>query len=153
MCPMQYKPKHDFLKYWRVVRYYIKAKYGLSTPDLEMLLFLYSEKYFSKSDFANYEELMSWDQNRWNRLREEGWIEVFRKRTRRTMPMFMLSYKARGVVKYTYQKMLANEDLSVDVRRNPMGRSDASYNDKVYRNQMVKVNEEYKKIRKERRTL
>ena len=30
--------KHDFLKYWRIVRYYVKAKHGLSTPDMEMML-------------------------------------------------------------------------------------------------------------------
>ena len=33
-------PDHDFMKYWRVIRYWVKAKYGLGTPDLEMLLFL-----------------------------------------------------------------------------------------------------------------
>ena len=27
------KPTHDYLKYWRVIRYWVKAKYGLSTPD------------------------------------------------------------------------------------------------------------------------
>ena len=40
--------KNDYLKYWRVIRYFVKAKYGLSTADLEVLLFLYSEKYFGK---------------------------------------------------------------------------------------------------------
>ena len=30
----------DHLKYWRVVRYFIKKKYNLTTSDLEMLLFL-----------------------------------------------------------------------------------------------------------------
>ena len=36
------EPKHDWLKYWRVVRYWVSESYGLSYPDLEMLLFLYS---------------------------------------------------------------------------------------------------------------
>ena len=45
------KPDKDYLKYWRVVRYFIKAKYGLSQADLDILLFLYSEKYFSKDKF------------------------------------------------------------------------------------------------------
>ena len=38
----------DYLKYWRVIRYYVKAKYSISTGELDMLLFLYSEDYFSK---------------------------------------------------------------------------------------------------------
>ena len=35
----------DYLKYWRVIRYYTLQKYKLKTAELEMLLFLRSEKY------------------------------------------------------------------------------------------------------------
>lgn len=44
---MSYKPNpsSDYLKYWKVIRYFIKAKYKISTGELDMLLFLYSEKY------------------------------------------------------------------------------------------------------------
>ena len=42
--------QNDYLKYWRVVRYFIKIKYGISTGELDMLLFLYSEKYFGKAN-------------------------------------------------------------------------------------------------------
>ena len=45
----------DYLKYWRVVRYFVKRKYGLSQSELEMLLFLRSEKYFSKDDFDEFD--------------------------------------------------------------------------------------------------
>ena len=69
----------DYLKYWRVVRYFIKSKYGLTTADLDMLLFLNSEGYFSKDDFYEFNELLSWDKNRFENLRTNGWIEVFRK--------------------------------------------------------------------------
>jgi len=72
----------DYLKYWRVIRYFIKAKYGLSQADLDMLLFLYSEDYFSKDKFSEFDELLSWDVNRFDRLLRDGWIEVFRKGTR-----------------------------------------------------------------------
>ena len=40
--------KPDYLKYWRVVRYFVKSKYGLTTAELEMLLFLNSEDIFSR---------------------------------------------------------------------------------------------------------
>ncbi len=42
---------HDYLKYWRVIRYFIKAKYNLTQADLDILFFLYSESYFSKDRF------------------------------------------------------------------------------------------------------
>ena len=33
-------PDHDYLKYWRVIRFWVKATYQVGTADLEMLLFL-----------------------------------------------------------------------------------------------------------------
>ena len=38
--------QEDYLKYWRVIRQFTKIKYGLTQSDLDMLFFLYSEKYF-----------------------------------------------------------------------------------------------------------
>ena len=37
---------NDYLKYWRVIRYFIKAKYGLSQAELDVILFLKSEGYY-----------------------------------------------------------------------------------------------------------
>ena len=68
----------DYLKYWRVVRYYIKSKHGLTQADLDVLLFLYSEKYFDKDKFQEFNELLSWDVKRFDKLLIEKWIEVFR---------------------------------------------------------------------------
>ena len=60
--------EYDYLKYWRVIRYFIKSKYGLTTADLEMLIFLYSESYFDKNKFQEFNELISWDVSRFDRL-------------------------------------------------------------------------------------
>jgi len=49
----------DYLKYWRVIRYWVKAKYNIGTPELELLLFLYSEQMFTKSRFQEFETIMS----------------------------------------------------------------------------------------------
>lgn len=70
----------DYLKYWRVVRYYVKKKYNITQAELEMLLFLRSEKYFSKDNFDEFDELLSWNKNRFEKLRKEGWIDSFRER-------------------------------------------------------------------------
>jgi hypothetical protein len=150
---MESKPNQDFLKYWRVVRYYIKAKYDLTACDLDMLLFLYSEKYFNQTDFEEYEEIMTWDRDRMKRLREKGWIIVFRRRTRKSGAVYALSHKARGVIKSIYQKLLGAIDFSTDVRRTPLGMDEIKYTSKVYRNTMKKINEEYKQLRREQRGL
>ena len=44
----------NFLKYWRVVKYYVKRKYDLSSMELDMLLYLYDLPYFRKEDFNYY---------------------------------------------------------------------------------------------------
>jgi len=65
----------NYLKYWRIVRYFINAKYGISQPDLEMLIFLSDEHYFTKAKFKEFNKVFSWDKDRFERLRRNGWIE------------------------------------------------------------------------------
>ena len=55
------QPTNDYLKYWRVIKYWAKRKYNISTEDLEMMLFIYSEHLFNKTKFK---------QRRKNRIRK-----------------------------------------------------------------------------------
>jgi len=129
----------DYLKYWRVVRYFVKRKYGLSQSELEMLLFLRSEKYFSKDDFDEFDELLSWDKNRFEKLRKEGWIESFRKKIGNRRTVYQLSYKCQRMITTIYKK-LEGEEIPESKSSNPLFLSGASYSDKVYRNYIKKLN-------------
>ena len=62
----------NYLKYWRVVRYFINAKYGITQPDLEMLIFLYDEPYFTRAKFKEFDKVFSWDKDRFKRLVKTG---------------------------------------------------------------------------------
>ena len=135
----------DYLKYWRVIRYFIKAKYGLSQADLDMLLFLYSEDYFSKDKFGEFDELLSWDVNRFDKLLRDGWIEVFRKRSGVHKTLYQLSYKSQRLLKSIYDKLEGTE--IPDSQHNPMFHRNVSYTDKVYRNMIKEMN---KTIRQQR---
>jgi|TARA_B100000780_G_scaffold262137_1_gene215057 hypothetical protein len=137
---------HNYLKYWRVVRYFIKAKYGLSQADLDVLLFLSSEKYFSKNDFDEFDELLSWDKNRFEDLRTKGWIEVFRKRTGTNKAIYQLSYKSMRVIDSIYKK-LEGEEIPESPSTNPMFLKNVSYTDKVYRNYIKEMNKFIKQQR------
>jgi hypothetical protein len=132
-------PNNDYLKYWRVVRYYVKAKYGLSTPDLEMLLFLNGEKYFDKDKFREFDKLISWDRHRFDRLLRDGWIEVFRKRSK-NKALYDTSYRTKRVIDKIY-KQLNGEEIPTDMGNNPMFAKNVGYNDKVYRNMILQMNE------------
>jgi hypothetical protein len=133
-----FKPSTDYLKYWRVIRYYIRAKHNISTADLDILLFLYSEEYFSKDKFNEFDEIMSWDVNRFDRLLRDNWIVVFRKRGKEKA-MYEISYKGRRVLGEMYKK-LGGEVISENRSVNPLFLKGASYQDKVYKNMIIQMN-------------
>ena len=89
----------DFMKYWRVVRKWAYIKYGLSVPKLEMLLFLYSEGKFSKTQFDEYKQIFSFDTKWFERLREQGYIVKWRNQSNGEKALYCLSVQAIGIVK------------------------------------------------------
>ena len=129
----------DYLKYWRVVRQFIKAKHGLTQADLDILLFLKSEQYFSKDKFKEFDELISWNKNRFENLRQAGWIEVFRKRMGKRKALYQLSTKGKRVTTSIY-KYLNGKEIPTSNDGNPMFLRNVSYTDKVYRNFIIKMN-------------
>lgn len=129
----------DYLKYWRVIRQFIKVKYSLSQGDLDMILFLHSEKYFSKDKFQEFDELLSWDEDRFDRLLRDGWVQVFRKRVGKNKTLYSLSFKTLRVVSSIYKK-LSGEEIPTSVTGNPMFAKNVSYTDKVYRNFIKNMN-------------
>ncbi len=133
------KTAPDYLKYWRVIRYFVKAKYKLSQADLDIILFLYSEKYFDKGKFDEFDELLSWDVKRFNRLLKDGWIQSFRKKVGNRRTVYQLSYKASRMVHSIYQK-LNGEEIPVSNNHNPMFLRKVNYSDKVYRNMIKEMN-------------
>ena len=140
-------PSNDYLKYWRVIRYYFKKKYNISTADLEMLLFLYSERYFSKEKFNEFNELLSWDVKRFDSLLKKGWIGVFRKNRHKHKTLYEISHKGRHMIGSIYKK-LNGEEIPESLTGNPMLLKNVSYSDKVYRNMIREMN---KSIRQQRR--
>jgi hypothetical protein len=129
----------DYLKYWRAVRQFIKKKYNVSLPDLELMLYLYSERYFTASDIREGANIMSFEQRRLRRLEDEGWIELFRKRRGAGASIYQLSWKAKGMIRILYQK-LDGEEITTTARYNPIFRKDGGYSDKTYRNFILKRN-------------
>ena len=138
--------KPDYLKYWRVVRYFVKSKYGLTTAELEMLLFLNSEDIFSREKFEEFEQLMSWSDDRFFKLKKDGWIEIFRPKTSTHKPLYQLSYKTNRMINSVYKK-LNGEEIPTSVVGNKMFAKNVKYTDKVYRKMIKDMN---KVIRQQR---
>jgi len=136
----------DYLKYWRVIRYFIRAKYKLTTADIETLLFLKTESYFGKDKFREFRKLLSWDKSRFERLLRDGWIQVFRKRTGKSKTLYCLSYKSKRVINSIYKK-LNGEEIPTSPSQNPMFLKNVSYTDRVYRNMIKDMNKFIKQQR------
>jgi hypothetical protein len=135
------QPKNDFMKYWRVVRYWVLRKYEVTTADLEIMLFLYSEHLFTKTKFEEFNELMSWDKNRFYDMIKAGWIHQWRKKKGKEAALYELTYKAKRMIDNVYKK-LNGQEFSETYVNNPVFKHDVKFRDKVYRNYMKKINKE-----------
>jgi len=145
----------DYLKYWKVIRQFTKIKYEVSQADLDMLMFLYSEKYFDKYKFEEYEKIFSWDRLRFDSLKRRGWIELFRsgekKRSlKRTKPIYQLTNKAISMIESIYRKLSGEEIPVSPSNNNKIFAKNVSYLDNVYKDMILKMNTVIKEKRNER---
>lgn len=136
------KPKpHNFLKYWRVVRYWVKRKYNISMEELEMLLYLYDIPLFTRKEFKQFEGLLAWDKTRLNYFINKGWIIVWRehKGYDRQAKLYELSVGAKRICHSVYKKLTQEEHMPENAVNNPVFKG-SQYADKMYRKVMKQMN-------------
>ena len=138
------EPVDDYLKYWKVVKQWARAKYNLSTADIEMMLFLYSEGLFTRSQFEEFDEIMSWNKNRFHQMVKDKWIIKWRERKGKQSTLYELGFSGKRLCTSIYKKLNKEETISEDRRRNPMFNPNTEYSNKVYRKMIKKMNEERK---------
>jgi len=138
--------KSDYLKYWKVIRQYIKVKYKVSQSDIEMMLFLYNEPYFTKDKFAEFNSLFAWDKDRFERLNHEGWIEGIKTFRVGRRLKYSLSYKASRMVDEIY-RLIEGKEIPITEGANPMFKRNVRYTDKVYRNFIMNIRAKTKQPR------
>ena len=121
----------NILKYYRLTRKWVCKTYGLKDADLELLIYLDCKKRFTRNDFINGVYTYSWDKARWDRLRNEGWIDVWRQRNRTTIKYtaYKTSFKCNHMISRIYRILLGEEDIPVSIK-NPYYKN-KSYTDKV----------------------
>lgn len=133
----------DYLKYWKVIRQYVKIKYGINQADLDMILFLYSEAYFNKDKFDEFTRLVGWDSKRFKRLQSNGWIESFRKYDPHTKrrALYKLSFKSKRMVTLIYKYLKGEELISQTHVNNPLFKKNRRYRDAVMRGAVMQLND------------
>jgi len=122
----------NLLKYYRLIRKWACKTYNLKDADLELLIYLDCKKQFTRNDFIDGTYTYSWDKNRWERLRRDGWIEAWRHRNRTTIKysIYKVSFKGQQLISRIYRILLAEEDLPTSTRSKFF--NNKSYTDKVY---------------------
>ena len=122
----------NLLKYYRLVRKWACKTYDLKDADLELLIYLDCKSRFTRNDFIEGVYTYSWDKNRWERLRREGWIDVWleRNRTSQKYAVYKTSFKCSQLITRIYRILLAEEDLPTSERSKFY--KNKSYTDKVY---------------------
>ena len=122
----------NLFKYYRLVRKWACKTYDLNDADLELLIYLDCKNLFTRNDFIEGVYTYSWDKARWERLRHNGWIDVWRHRNRTTIKysVYKTSFKAKQLITRIYKILLAQEDLPTSERSKFY--KNKTYTDKVY---------------------
>ena len=117
----------QLFKYYRLVRKWACKTYNLKDADLELLIYLDCKQRFTRQEFIDGAYTYSWDKQRWERLRSEGWIEVWRHRNRTSIKfsIFKTSFKCSQLISRIYRILLGEEDL-------PTSERSIFYNNKSY---------------------
>ena len=120
------------LKHYRIIRRWACKTYKLKNADLELLIYFDCLELFTRQDYLNGVYTYSWDKNRWERLRREGWIETWRHRNRTPIKysIYKTSFKCTQLISRIYRMLLGTEDLPTSIRRNKIMEGN-SYSDKV----------------------
>jgi len=134
------EPNSDYLKFFRVVRFWAKRTHGVGLADLELLLFLYSKGLFKRADFDEFAEIFPWEKARFERLRKDGWISVWRKYDGYNAALYELSYKGKRLCLSVYKKLSGEEKIAESPGVNPIFKKNPPYTDKVYKRAIKSMN-------------
>lgn len=136
--------KYDFLADWSIVRRWAQINYDLSRSDLEMLLFLHKKQLFTRADFTEYANFMTWDKDRFDRLLREDWIYIWRKRGFQEANMYEVSFKTKKMITSIYKKLVGLEPIPASPRRNKVFRDNAPFHQKTLAKAINEFNDRFK---------
>jgi hypothetical protein len=140
------EPSLDVLKYWRIIRRTVCRRNKLREPELDMLLFLYSEGLFNYYKFVEYGNFFGWDRKRFLKLREGGWIHLYRDKMGGEHRLYEVTRKCRYMLTEMYKNLNFQEEICTIPAKNPIFRRE-TYSDKILALGILKFNEEVRKQR------
>ena len=133
----------NLLKHYRIIRKWACKNNDLSDAELELLIYFDCMGHFTKQDFKIGTYSYSWNNRRWNKLLQDGWIVVWRNRNHTTQKynIYQVSFKCKQLIARMYRIMLGEEDIPTSERRNRLI-AGKSYTDKVLTEAIYNVNKD-----------
>ena len=131
------------LKHYRIIRKWACKNNDFNDADLELLIYFDCMGNFTKQDFKIGTYSYSWNNRRWNKLLQDGWIVVWRNRNHTTQKynIYQVSFKCKQLIARMYRIMLGKEDIPTSERRNRLI-AGKSYTDKVLTEAIYNVNKD-----------
>ena len=122
----------QLFKYYRLVRKRACKTYNILDADLELLIYLDCKGHFTRNEFKEGCYTYSWDKARWERLRSDGWVDVWRHRNRTTIKysIYKTSIKTKHLINRIYRILLGEEDIPITEAS--VFYKNKSYSDRVY---------------------
>lgn len=132
---------NDFMKYWRIIRYYYLKKYQISESELDLLLYFYSVKYFTENDCYIFLQTFKWDRGKLTRLRQKGFIDIHKNAHANSATIWKMTFKGKKLVASLYDK-LNGGTISENYQFNRLFLKNAGFAHKTYKNAILEMNEE-----------
>ncbi len=116
---------YDFLQYVRVVfRWALSNNPTLNKGKLELLLYLYPKGAFSFTKFYEYHKTISIFQKKTlKELIEDGWIYLWRPRTKNTVPLYALTDKAKRLCDDMHKFCVGDKQIPEEPSKNNLFKS------------------------------
>ena len=133
----------SLLKHYRIIRKWASRNNDLTDAEIELLIYLDCIDLFTIKDFKLGTYAFSWNNRRWNKLIQNDWIVVWRRRNRTTQKynMYKVSFKGKQLIQRMYRIMLGEDDIPTSERRNSIMQG-KTYMDKVLQISIENVNKD-----------
>ena len=133
----------SLLKHYRIIRKWASRNNDLTDAEIELLIYLDCINLFTIKDFKMGTYAFSWNNRRWNKLIQNDWIVVWRRRNRTTQKynMYKVSFKGKQLIQRIYRIMLGEDDIPTSERRNSIMKGNR-YIDKVLQTSIYNVNKD-----------
>lgn len=112
------KRNFDFLKYWSLVRHWAIVQYGMTQEEIDTVMYLYSEPYFSRDQYNEFADVLMGKKNSLTDFINRGFIveiDLVDKTNGEKVSsrqIYKLSFKMNSMISAIYDRVLLKTQIS-----------------------------------------